>query len=67
MQGAPDVQGAAAVALAHCYTCPALVVPLFTLSLLLKRASSAGRQLQASFLMPPSVLYTCLNRPEADV
>ena len=40
MQGAPNVQAAAAVALAHCYTRPAVAAPLFTAPKLLGRAMS---------------------------
>ena len=40
-QGAPSVQGAAAVALAHCYACPAVAAPLFTAPRLLARKMAA--------------------------
>jgi hypothetical protein len=38
VQGAPSVQGAAAVALAHCYSRPAVATPLFTAPKLLEKA-----------------------------
>lgn len=39
MQGMPEVQAAAALALVHCYSAPAVAAPLFTAPTLLARTA----------------------------